>query len=190
MLLMTRPQRYTDLAFPPYAYLPGALPHPTQDPQGHSYDPAGAPEPKVPAVDPANWRASEAYLFGCDLYNYGYWWEAHEAWEGPWRSCRRDELQAHFLQALIQVSARALKLRSGNRQGVILLGERSDRHMQFVLDRLDDPMYLGLDVPAWYERVRAYYDERLARPNERGRIEHDLAAFPYLSPGARAVERS
>ncbi len=182
-----KPQRYTNLSFPLYAYLPGAYPHPTQDPQGHSYDPSGAPEPKVPAVDPARWRESEAYLFGCDLYNHGYWWEAHEAWEGPWRSCRRNSIQFHFLQGLIQISARALKLRGGNREGVIRLGERSARHMQFVLERLGNTVYLGVDVPAWYKHVQAYYRERLARPNDQGRIEHDLVAFPHLVPGEACV---
>ncbi|MFG0251608.1 MAG: hypothetical protein ACF8NJ_01890, partial [Phycisphaerales bacterium JB038] len=34
----TPPARYTDLPFPPYRYLPGAYPHPTLDPQGHSYE--------------------------------------------------------------------------------------------------------------------------------------------------------
>lgn len=175
----TPPARFTTLRFPPYAYLPGAYPHPTQDEQGHSYDPSGEPEPKIPPVDPKRWRESAAYLLGCDLYNYGYWWEAHEAWEGPWRSCRRDPLQGHFLQALIQISARALKLRSGNRAGAILLGERSERHMRQVLRRLAEPVYLGIHVPAWYKRVCEYYEARLSLD---GRVTHDMTRFPYLMP--------
>jgi uncharacterized protein len=168
------------MPFPSYRYLPGAYPHPVQDPQGHSYVAEHGPEPKVPAVDRERWRESEAYLFGCDLYNHRYWWEAHEAWEGPWRSCQRDPLQGHFLQALIQTSAQALKLRSGNREGVVALGERAAGHMGEVLERLEGERYLGLDVRAWYEDVRAYYEVRLG---QAGKPEHEMARFPYLRLG-------
>ena len=50
------------------------------------------------------------FLYGVDLYNHGYLWEAHEAWEGLWHQAKRDALQAEFLQGLIQCAAAALKV--------------------------------------------------------------------------------
>ncbi|MFB3116009.1 MAG: hypothetical protein ACE1ZH_00895 [Gammaproteobacteria bacterium] len=34
----TTPSRYTDRTFPPYRFIPGKAPHPTRDPDGHSYN--------------------------------------------------------------------------------------------------------------------------------------------------------
>ncbi len=33
---------------------------------------------------------SDAFLWGLDLFNHGYYWEAHEAWEGLWQVADRD----------------------------------------------------------------------------------------------------
>ena len=54
--------------FPPYAYLPGRDPHPTRDPEGHSY---GEEETPPPYMAPEEWASNEEYLFGVDLYNAG-----------------------------------------------------------------------------------------------------------------------
>jgi hypothetical protein len=34
--------------------------------------------------------SSDAFLWGLDLFNHGYYWEAHEAWEGLWQVADRD----------------------------------------------------------------------------------------------------
>ena len=76
------PPRYAPrLPFPSYAFLPGRDPHPQRDPAGHSYGEHG---PTAVHVDADDWRDNEPYLFGVDLYNHGFLWEAHEAWEGIW----------------------------------------------------------------------------------------------------------
>ena len=82
-------------AFPPYAFQPGKHPHPTRDPKGHSY--TGEPEPPADYFEPEEWRDNEDYLFGVDLYNHGYLWEAHEAWESIWHPSKHDAEQADFL---------------------------------------------------------------------------------------------
>ena len=57
-------------------------PHPTQDERGHSYS-RGEEAPAL-YFPPESWRENADYLYGVDLYNHGYLWEAHEAWEGLW----------------------------------------------------------------------------------------------------------
>src|SRR5207244_4035273 len=64
--------------FPPYAFVSPHRPHPRTDPRGHSF---GAPETPAPPLNPAEWRRSRDYLHAIDLFNHGYYWEAHEAWE-------------------------------------------------------------------------------------------------------------
>ena len=80
-------------AFPPYAYLPGRDPHPTRDARGHSFGNEEAPPEWLP---PERWRENVEYLFGVDLYNHGFLWEAHEAWESLWHVSKRDPDQAEI----------------------------------------------------------------------------------------------
>ena len=73
---MLRPRWLPEKSFPPYAYLPGRQPHPVRDPAGHSY----RVEPMPVAAEAS--LGSDVFLWGLDLFNHGYYWEAHEAWEG------------------------------------------------------------------------------------------------------------
>lgn len=104
------PPRYSRSAFPDYRFIPGRSPHPTRDPAGHSY---GKEATALPAFDPAAWRDCESYLYGVDLFNHGYWWEAHEAWEACWIAAGRTSPTGLFLQGLIQVAAACLKKHQG-----------------------------------------------------------------------------
>ncbi len=69
--------------FRPTVTFPAKTPHPTRDPEGHSY---GLPDLSLPDLNHENWRKSEDYLFGIDLFNEGYWWECHEVLEGLWHA--------------------------------------------------------------------------------------------------------
>jgi hypothetical protein len=81
---ISRPRWLPQKSLPPYAYLPGKSPHPVRDPTGHSYH----VEPILVAV--AASLSLDAFLWGLDLFNHGYYWEAHEAWEGLWQVADRD----------------------------------------------------------------------------------------------------
>jgi len=109
------PRLVPDQPFPPYAYRPGHNPHPTRDPDGHSY---GVTPVAFVQPDPADWGACRQYLFGIDLFNHGYYWEAHEAWEGLWVACGRQGRSATFFRALINLAAAGFKARMGNARGV------------------------------------------------------------------------
>lgn len=99
--------RYSRTPFPAYRFIPGRTPHPTRDPRGHSYQVPH--DPALEHFDPARWHESEAYLYGIDLYNHGYWWEAHEAWEACWIAAGKQTETGLFLQGLIQITAGCLK---------------------------------------------------------------------------------
>ncbi|MFG0335513.1 MAG: DUF309 domain-containing protein, partial [Maioricimonas sp. JB049] len=100
---------------PPYTYVPRHGPHPIRDPAGHSH--GIAPQPSFP-LTAENWPQSRLYLRGFDLFNAGFYWESHEAWEEAWIACGRRGTTADFLKGLIKLAAAGVKLREQNRTGV------------------------------------------------------------------------
>ena len=60
----------------------------------------------------------EEYLWGIQLFNCGYYWEAHESWEQVWHACGRKGLAADYLKGLIKLAAAGVKSREGETQGV------------------------------------------------------------------------
>jgi hypothetical protein len=85
----------------------------------------GQPHPASAALDPAHWQESDAYLYGVDLFNRGFYWEAHEAWESLWHAAGRQGVIASWLKALIKLAAAAVKLREGNAVGALRHARRS-----------------------------------------------------------------
>ena len=98
--------RYSTRPFPSYRFVPRRTPHPRRDPSGHSYS---LPEPKPIPFSVDRWHTSEDYLYGIDLYNFAYWWECHEVFEGLWHAVGHHSEQGNFFQALIQLAAANLK---------------------------------------------------------------------------------
>lgn len=97
-----------ELPLPPYAYVPGKrYPHPVTHPQGHSFGVASR-EQDVDAT----------FRYAVDLFNHGYYWEAHEAWESLWIAAGRRGAQADFLKGLIKLAAACVKGREGRAEGV------------------------------------------------------------------------
>ena len=109
-------RRYApQIPFPAYAFVPGKHPHPVTDTRGHHF---GKPA-EIPAeLNPLNPTASIPFLLGLDLFNAGYYWEAHEAWEGLWIVAGRAGLLASFLKGLIKLAAAGVKAREGQISGV------------------------------------------------------------------------
>jgi predicted metal-dependent hydrolase len=105
------PPRYTRRPLPPYRFLPfqgsATLPHPRNDPAGHSYH---ANEEYLSSFVPDDGVTCEPHLYGIDLFNHGYFWEAHEAWETVWLAAGgRETVCGLFVQGLIQLAAAQLK---------------------------------------------------------------------------------
>jgi len=152
--------------FPAYAFLPGRDPHPTRDPRGHSY--REEPEPAAIYLEPDSWRENEDYLFGVDLYNHGYLWEAHEAWEGLWHEAKHDRDQAEFLQGLIQCAAASLKIPMEQPRGLERLSEAGTSRLLSVAR--SSPSYMGLDVLDFVAAFRAFAGSNPVDANERPRL--------------------
>ena len=51
----------------------------------------------------------EAYLYGVDLFNHHFYYEAHEVWEELWHEVGHKTEQGLFLKALIQIAGAKLK---------------------------------------------------------------------------------
>jgi uncharacterized protein len=143
------PPRYAPAnPLPPYAYVPGHdLPHPVTDRRGHAYSveaqPPCVPKPLAGLAhlrpDPvsrcrvlaASLAADPQWRFALDLFNGGWYWEAHEAWEGFWIALGRTTPEARFVQGLIHLAAAAVKMREGKPNGVA-------RHTQRARELLSD----------------------------------------------------
>lgn len=144
--------RYTNRTFPTYRFLPGRTPHPRRRPQGHSFK---QPEPYPRPFEPELWATSEDYLYGIDLYNWTYWWEAHEVFEGFWHAYGRTTLEGNFFQALIQCTAANLKRELGFEQATQNLVARAHARLMLVPDH-----YMGLDIPAVAEQFASWLNQR------------------------------
>jgi len=154
-------------AFPPYAFLPGRDPHPTRDPRGHSF---GLEERPPDPLPPERWRESADYLFGVDLYNAGYLWEAHEAWEGLWHVSKGDPVQANHLQGLIQCAAGCLKVPMGQPRGIERLIALGTEKLEAVARAAGSP-YMGLELHELVADMRAFAGSAPTDVEARPRLE-------------------
>lgn len=142
------PSRYTNRPFPPYRYVPGKAPHPTRDPEGHSYN----KHPVKPAIfKTGQWQTCNEYLYGIDLFNHGYWWEAHEALEAVWVAAGRQTETGLFIQGLIQIAVSHLKMFQG-------FSDVATRMAKEGLDKMKriTGIYLGIDVAVLRSAVNTY----------------------------------
>lgn len=131
--------RYTRSELPPYSYVPGHAPHPVSHPAGHMH---GETHQNAEPLQPDDWQSSGEYLYGIDLFNHGYYWEAHEAWESLWHAAGRKGQLADFLKGLIKLAAAAVKAREGNPRGVARHAKRSRELVSVVPEQA----FCGLQI--------------------------------------------
>jgi hypothetical protein len=159
--------RYSTTPFPSYRFLPGRNPHPRRHPLGHSF---GQPEPQPRAFSPEAWQRSEAYLYGIDLYNFAYWWECHEIFEGLWHAVGVDTEQGKYFRALIQLAAADIKRFLGNERATQRLTHSGIERLRSL-----PPFYMGIDVVDLIQVVQ----NRLHRPGASG-IQLKLSSLENL----------
>jgi uncharacterized protein len=140
------PRFVPDEPFPPYSYVTGRFPHPTRDPAGHHF---GAVPVSCSAPDPNLWRDCRPYLYGLDLFNHGYYWEAHEVWEGLWHASGRTGVAGFFFQGLIKLAAAGVKAREGRPEGIRRHARRAGELFREVAGRLPpgEVCFFGLSLP-------------------------------------------
>lgn len=139
------PPRYAaELPFPAYAFVPGKHPHPVSDPLGHSF---GMTRSISEPLDPQHPESSVLFLHAIDLFNGGFYWEAHEAWEELWISAGRAGELANFLKGLIKLSAAGVKSREGQCVGVERHARRAVE-LFLTVRATGHHVYCGLDLEA------------------------------------------
>ena len=161
--------------FPAYAFIPGRHPHPVTDPQGHSY---GIEQIPAEPLDPNHPRTSPEYLYGIDLFNSGYYWEAHEAWEDLWNAAGRSGQTADFLKGLIKLAAAGVKAREGQPVGVTRHAVRAAELFKNVASsrRNDSRTYAGLQL----EDLQRIANSLAAAPIVDTTVSvSGLTVFPY-----------
>jgi hypothetical protein len=139
------PRLVPDEPLPPYSYVPGQFPHPTADPAGHSF----GMSPALPApVEPDEWRLCRPYLYGIDLFNRGYYWESHVAWESLWLACGRRGTVANFLKGLIKLAAAGVKALQGMPTGEKSHSGRAAELWRGVIQSLEkeSELFMGLNL--------------------------------------------
>lgn len=104
-----------------------------------------------------NWKLSQRYLYGIDLFNSGYWWEAHEVLEELWIQSGRTTQDARFLQGIIQISAALLKDSQANSTGANRLLSRGLAKM-----RQQTGLFMGINLSAFFNNVENYFVRKSA----------------------------
>lgn len=166
------PERLTSTPFPPYAYRPGRHPHPIRSPLGHMFGKDRPPS----RFDPERWQESAEYLFGIDLFNARYFWEAHEAWEGLWHALGRRGPFAGILEGLIQIAAAHIKSEEGRMTGVMILSQKAFARFQSSVAELGGgSRVMGVELFHLREHSTRWFDAYI----RLGREPVDVA-FPFV----------
>ena len=129
---LLRPVSWDRRPWPSYAFVPGRNPHPRRNKDGHSY---GKPEASASDLDPKNWQGHPLWSEGLDLYNHGYFWEAHEALEALWHGMERKGPVADLLRALIKACAAHLKAFDHQMIGPRTLARRCTEEIEGLLEQ-------------------------------------------------------
>ncbi len=164
--------RYTEKPFPNYRFMAGENPHPTEHPQGHSY---GKEFHQSEKLYPQRWYKNETYLYGVDLYNFAYWWEAHEAFESLWRESQPVSLTRDFLQGLIKVSAAFLKWHQRKERGLKYLFQEAMRHLKRVSKQKS--LYMGLNLKKHISKLTDHFQGVFSDPPQ---WKDPLDNYPFI----------
>jgi len=111
-----------------------------------------------------------------ELFNAGYYWEAHEAWEGLWHAYGRHGAAADVLKALIKLAAAGVKVREGQEHGVRTHAGRAA--LLFASARKQVGRHqLGLDLDQWTEHARQVAADPPRDPGPAGAAVSRVFAF-------------
>lgn len=137
------PRLLPSAELPSYTYVPGTeTPHPIRDPRGHSHN---RKAPPATALDAEAWADNRSFLLGIDLFNHGYYWEAHEEWERLWRVTGPESTVGRYLKGLIKLSAAGVKVREHSLHGVRRHAASAGEVFADVAAEADCPRYCGLE---------------------------------------------
>lgn len=151
--------RYSSRPWPTYRFIIGENPHPTADRDGHSFEHEGT----VQELNPEHWEKCDDYLYAVDLYNYAYWWEAHEVLEGLWGNFPGGSPESDLLQGIIKISAGFYKWHLQNARGVDYHYAGGTLLLKQALAH--SPVYMGIDLEEYLERLAKHFAPVLTAPD-------------------------
>jgi len=113
-------RRVPDLPMPGHRHVPGSGTAPDMAP-------LQAAKALAPAVTRREgWQENLTYLFGHDLLEAGFYWEAHEVWEAVWLNCPPNSVEKLLLRMLIQQANARLKLVMGRQRAAERLADETE----------------------------------------------------------------
>jgi len=135
--------RYSSRPFPPAAFIPGV--------SKRTARPAAA-RTRPTAVDLAALAAHDDFRYGVDLFNHGFPWEAHEAWEPLWFAAPREQSERALLQGLIHAAAAVVKARAGSNDAALGLVDSACTYLGRATTTV-------LDVPDFVTALTTWADD-------------------------------
>jgi predicted metal-dependent hydrolase len=111
-----------------------------RDPPGHSYHTEAVPIAAEASL------CSDVFFWGLDLFNHGYYWEAHEAWEGLWQVADRDGPLRMLFKGLILLSAAGVKIRERKHAAAARHAKRAAALLRQLMNVLDSAFESALGM--------------------------------------------
>ena len=112
--------------------------------------PIPPPPPGFDNLDLENIGVESALNSGCNLFNHGHYWYAHEVWESVWKGIESDD--RYLFQGLIQFAAALHHASHGNQHGFDKLMERAELSLKRC--PANNPWLDPNDLLVLLERVR------------------------------------
>ena len=139
--------RYSSRSLPSTAFVPGV---------STRADRPTAPPARPNAIDLDALAANDDFRFGVDLFNHGFPWEAHEAWEPLWFAAPRDRVERALLQGLIHAAAAVVKAKGGAIDQARGFVDSACEHLALTTSNV-------IDAPALIAALTAWADDPVAR---------------------------
>ena len=145
-----------DRPFPPYKFLPGKHPHPNKE-GGYRFQ---EKEPECSPIEKYDPLTNEDYLYSLDLFNHGYYWEAHVWWEAMWNAHNRQGPMADLLKGLIKLAAAGVKEELGQTEASRGHQDRALELLVTALNQLPEDLPIGpeLDLKNYIKKVHGNND--------------------------------
>jgi hypothetical protein len=96
---------FQNLPMPDVAHIPGINPRPNltflESISAYAH----------PKTEEKNWKTNIPWLYGIQLFNGAYYWEAHEVWETVWMNAPPNSHEKQFVQGIIHLANGLLKIK-------------------------------------------------------------------------------
>jgi len=132
--------RYSSRSLPLTAFVPGV---------SKRADRPAAALVRPTAVDLDGLATHDDFRYGVDLFNHGFPWEAHEAWEPLWFAAPGERPERALLQGLIHAAAAVVKARAGANDAARGLAGSACKYLYLATKTIFDVPEFVAALTAW-----------------------------------------